>query len=119
MPPDYDIQLGTDGDLQPFSRHVTGMELVQQRIKVRVFTFLGEWLLDQAAGLDWQGFAQQKPFEQDAVGILIRNEIAKTRGVVAVTAWSTTYDRATRAFVFTASLETEEGETSVVVQPFD
>lgn len=117
--PDYDLQLGTDGDLQPFNRHVTGMELVQQRIKVRVFTFLGEWFLDEAAGLDWQGFSQAKPFDANAVGILIRNEIVKTRGVVSVTSWSTTYDRTTRAFEFTAAVETEEGETVVVVEPFE
>ena len=48
----YDIRLDSTGDLPDVGALLTGAELVAQRIRIRLLTWLGEWTLDKLAGRD-------------------------------------------------------------------
>ena len=78
------LDVGLDpltGDLPAFTRHIRDEDLAIQRIKIRLLTFFGEWILDTSAGLDYVGFKQQKPPNVAAIGAIIQTEITATPGV--------------------------------------
>lgn len=116
----YDVGLDTTtGDLPVFTRHITGIDLILQRVRIRLETGLGEWRLDTRRGLDYQGWTQMKPPPTNLVSGLIRSEVANTPGVIRVTSWEAEYDATTRTITITGSVDTEYGEVTVVVRPFE
>lgn len=114
----YDIGLDDDGDLPVVCRHITGLDLVVQRVTRRLRTFYGEYLADRRVGLPYLAWAQQKPPRTDAIGAVIRATIAATTGVVRVSDWSGTFDVATRALTFTGTIHTSFGDVSATILPF-
>ncbi len=77
----FDVALDDDDDLPIRTRHISGTDLVLQRVRIRLRTFLGEWILDQFQGLDYLGFTQQKPPNVVEITNLVRREIETTPGV--------------------------------------
>lgn len=114
----YDVLLDATGDIPEFTRHVRGLEIIGQRVRLRLATFLGEWFLDESKGLDYLTWMATKPFPEDQVGALIVAEINATPGVVKVSEYSTTYDPAAQTFGLTAYALTEAGLLEVSVPPF-
>ena len=99
------------GDLPAHCVLSSGSEAIRQRVEVRLRTVLGEWFLDQAAGLPWDTWLGSKLTEPSVISARVRTEVANTPGVLAVTSW--TYE-ATRAGAVTMDgqfrVETEEQE---------
>jgi hypothetical protein len=80
-----DVGLDTQtGDLPAFSRHIRAEALAIQRIKTRLRTFLGDWLLDTTVGLPYVEWKQQKPPDTIAIGATVQAEIEATTGVERV-----------------------------------
>ena len=77
----FDVALDDDGDLPIRTRHISGADVVLQRVGIRLRTFLGEWILDQFQGLDYLGWTQQKPPNVVEITNLVRREIETTPGV--------------------------------------
>lgn len=70
------------GDLPASWRFANPTELILQRIRIRLETFFGEWILDQSKGLpieDWRKF-HQPPL--DEVLALVRREVSTVPGVL-------------------------------------
>lgn len=88
----YDVGFDENGDLPAFTRHITGADLVEQRIQVRLGTFLGEWILDQHAGLPFVDWRASKPPDVDSINAVIQTEIEDTPGVLRVDELVTTFD---------------------------
>lgn len=80
----YDIRLNSDGDLPIRTEHITGPDLVAQRIRTRLQTFRGEWFLDERRGLPYPQWKQDRPVDIEAIGARIRREIRQTPGVIRV-----------------------------------
>lgn len=78
-----DIQL-IEGDLSPQTQHIEGAALVAQRVRIRLGTFRGEWLLDQSAGLPFLRWRSQRSPPLDSIAAKVREELRATPGVLDV-----------------------------------
>lgn len=96
------------------SNYITGAEAVAQAIKSRLLLLYGEWWEDQEDGLPlWQKIlgSSGRPENQQAVDLIIRDRISETEGVLAITAWTSSFED--RNYVFQALVETKFGALSV------
>lgn len=113
-----DALLADDGDLPAFTRLGSGIEVVRQRIQIRLGTFLGEWLLDKRAGLPILDWLQQKPPRVDAIGARIRREIETTPGVARVATFAGSLDGTSLTYSGTVVYDRGEvDEVTVVSDP--
>ena len=113
-----DVLMGADGDLPSFTRHASGMEVIAQRIRVRLGTHRGDWPLDVTVGIDWTYYLGRKPLDLAALAAVIALEILAVPGVTQVQDldWSQDGGSAT----ISASVLTELGRSlDVVVVPQD
>lgn len=76
----FDVGL-VDGDLPAITQHITGADLVVQRIRIRLGYHLGEFILDITKGLPFLAAAQTTPPDVEAFGGLVRAIIEDTPGV--------------------------------------
>lgn len=96
------------------SNYLSGAEAVAQAIKSRLLLLYGEWWEDQEDGLPlWQKImgTSGRPENQQAVDLIIRDRISETEGVLAITAWTSSFEN--RNYVFRALVETKYGTLSV------
>ena len=84
-----DVRLVND-DLQAQNYHVTGADLVVQRVKTRVRTFLGEWILDQSKGLPYLTWVAEKPPDEVTIGNVVLADLLDTPGVKRVDRYTST-----------------------------
>lgn len=70
------------GDLPPSFRFATSIELILQRAKIRLETFLGEWLLDQTKGLPYLQWRRFKIPPLSEVLNFTRRELSTIPGVL-------------------------------------
>lgn len=114
----YDIQLDSVGDLPDVGALLTGADLVAQRIRIRLLTWLGEWPLDKAEGIDWRTITATKPFPLDLVVTLLRREIDTTPGVLRTAIVSAAFDVDTQAAAISYDVTCDDGaRLSVSVSP--
>lgn len=104
------------GDLPEFTRHITGADLVKQRIRARLLTFLGEWLLDRFAGIPYVDWRMLKDPDLDAIGAFIQAEILDVVGVLRIDEFAISLTISTRTVAITARvIVDDENETSIPV----
>ncbi len=114
----YDIRLDSTGDLPDVGALLTGAELVAQRIRIRLLTWLGEWTLDKLAGIDWRTIIATKPFPLDLVVTLLRREIDTTPGVVRTAIVSAAFGVDTQEATIVYDVTCDDGaRLSVSVSP--
>lgn len=91
---------------------VNSPEAVTQAVKTRFLLWYGQWFLDTTAGTPWiqSVLGKQKP---ETYNLAIRQRLLETPGVKAIQAFDTTMDSATRRVVFTATIDTIYGTTTV------
>ena len=106
-----DIGLSEDGDLRDFNRLVSGRDLTAQRIRVRLRTHLGDWLLDASQGLPWATWMSTKPAPILEMEATVRLTIAGTPGVRQILEFSSSLDD--RTMTVTATVDTDDGQLDV------
>lgn len=106
------------GDLPDTTRLITGMDLIQQRIRLRLRRGLGEWFLDPlGTGLPLLEWRQMKPPDKGQIIGLIQAEIRAIPGVLSTSNWDGEHDPAARRLTLHGDVLAEDGAvTSVVVQ---
>lgn len=110
-----DVEL-IDGDLPALTRHISGTLVVLQRVRLRLLTALGEWILDRLVGIPYLRFIQQKPPNINEIGAFIRREIEAVPGVVSIDTWTPVHDIDARRLTFTAEISVvDEPDTIEVV----
>jgi hypothetical protein len=89
----YDARLDlATGDLPLVSSFVSGPDLTVQRAKIRLQTFLGEWILDQAVGLPFVAWRESKPPDVGSIAGVVLAELAATPGIRRVESTEATFD---------------------------
>lgn len=91
---------------------INSPEAVAQAIKTRFLLWYGQWFLDTTAGTPWiqSVLGKQKP---EIYNMAIRQRILDTQGVDSISEFNTTVDSATRRVIFTATVNTIYGTTTV------
>ncbi|MBS0893947.1 hypothetical protein JK211_07855 [Tatumella sp. JGM130] len=103
---DYSFGLGDNTWL------INSPEAVAQAIKTRFLLWRGQWFLDTTEGTPWIQSVLDKQ-KQDIYNMAIRQRILETTGVNSITSFSTTVNTSTRRVIFTATVETIYGTTTV------
>lgn len=87
-------------------------EAVAQAIKTRFLLWRGQWFLDTTEGTPWiqSVLGKQKP---EVYSMAIRQRILETTGVSSLTDFDTTLNSSSRRVIFTATVETIYGTTTV------
>lgn len=91
---------------------INSPEAVAQAIKTRFLLWYGQWFLDTKTGTPWiqSVLGKQKP---EIYNMAIRQRILDTQGVDSISEFNTTVDSATRRVIFTATVNTIYGTTTV------
>lgn len=108
-----DLQLDHEGDLA-FHRGdlvtVSGADEIAQRLRIRLRLFLGEWFLDEGAGVPyWQRILGAK-ISKPALLSIFREQILACPGVSEVTAIDADMGAGARNARLSFTVSTEAGE---------
>lgn len=76
----YDVQL-ENGDLPVRTEHISGIELVAQRVRIRLGTHRREWLFNPRVGLPFMRWRAQKPPPLGRIEARVRRTVRDTPGV--------------------------------------
>ena len=79
-----DLALDADHDLPVYSRQVSGLDLLQQRLWLRLALHQGEVLSDRTKGLPWVPWLSTRPVPLALVRSRIRREVESCPGVLSV-----------------------------------
>ena len=118
MPVQIDAYLDPlTGDLPAVSRFCTGLELIQQRIRLRLRRGTQEWFLDPAnVGLPLIPWREQKPPRVSEIVGRIQQEIREVPGVTGTANFTGVHDAAARRLTISGDVLYAVGQaTSVVV----
>lgn len=117
MPVQVDAYIDPDsGDLPEVSRFTTGIELIQQRIRLRLLRGTGEWFLDpDGTGLPLLEWRQMKPPNIAAIVARLQAEIRDVPGVLATANFAGTHDSAARRLTITGDVVVDGGTVTSVV----
>ena len=91
---------------------INSPETVAQAVKTRFLLWYGQWFLDTTEGTPWiqSVLGKQKP---ETYNLAIRQRILETRGVKSIRSFDTTLNTSSRRVVFTATIDTIFGTTTV------
>ena len=91
---------------------INSPETVAQAVKTRFLLWYGQWFLDTTEGTPWiqSVLGKQKP---ETYNLAIRQRILETRGVNSIRSFDTILNTSSRRVVFTATIDTIYGTTTV------
>lgn len=91
---------------------INSPECVAQAVRTRFLLWYGQWFLDTTAGTPWiqSVLGKQRP---ETYNLAIRQRILETQGVKSITAFDSTVNSSSRRVVFTATIDTIYGTTTV------
>lgn len=104
------------GDLVVPTQLITGLPLIQQRIRRRLLRGTGEWFLDPVnVGLPLIGWRDQKPPNVALIVAQLQAEIREVPGVVATQNFQGTHDPAAHRLTVTGDVIVDDGGVTAVV----
>lgn len=101
----HDLEIGDNFDLS----FVRGAEYFAQKLKIRLWFFLGEWFLDTAEGTPWFQSVLVKNPNLALVGTLLKSRILETPGVLSLVSFELEFDRGLRNLAVSFQAKTESG----------
>ena len=96
---------------------IFGIDAIVQAIKTRLLFFLGEWFLDNTAGVPWFDSVLKKGVDPKEIASLIKTEILQTEGVNSLLFFDLDFQALPRTLTVMFRVDTIEGETGEI--PFD
>lgn len=92
---------------------INSPEAVAQAVKTRFLLWYGQWFLNTTEGTPWiqSVLGKQNP---ETYNLAIRRRILETRGVNSIIAFETTLNTSSRRVIFTATINTLYGTTTVI-----
>lgn len=112
MPTDF--LFDENGDIPLYATLATGDAVTIQRVRRRLKTFRGEWMLDKSTGLPFIEWSQQKPPDVNGQGAIVLLAITTTPGVELVEDFEAVFDSPNRRVVFTARIVLESGTVATL-----
>lgn len=92
----------------------TQSEIVAQRLKITLYTFLGEWFLDTALGVPYFQQVFGKNRSKNAVDVIFQNIIAADPGVIEIREFSSVMDN-NRGYSITFSVRVAKNEVTAPI----
>ena len=111
------LKLDDDNDIPVFCRHVEGIEAVAQKVRTRLLTHTGDWVLDKNVGLPFLDWLGEKDPATGQISAVLQAELEEIPEVVRVENLTVTWNVADEQLEVTGAVFTEFGELAVVVLP--
>jgi hypothetical protein len=111
-----DLKLDINGDLAIEGGDlviVSGAECLAQYLRTRLRLFAGEWFLDTRLGVPYFEQILVKSPDLSLIETGIKAVVLETPGVLALTAFEMTHDRAARTLTVSFTVSTDDGELSL------
>lgn len=105
-----DIQI-TDGKLSLLS---DPLDVIRQRVEIRLKTFREEWFLDRTVGVPYFQEIFKKGVELDIIDNIFRTYILDTPDVVRVNKFSSSFDTSNRKYSLSFECEIPQGITFTI-----
>lgn len=105
----HDIVIGDNFDMS----FVEGVEYYAQKLKVRLWFFLGEWFLDTSEGTPFFQSILIKNPDIELINTLIKARILESPGVIELKSFDSEYDNSLRKFSVTFQVQTEAGLVTI------
>lgn len=86
------------------------IEVMRQKLKIRLQTFREEWFLNLGVGLPYFQEFFVKGTPKDLVDITLRDYILDTEGVVEITSFESTFNDATRKYSLSFGVTIPNGQ---------
>lgn len=106
----HDIVVGTESFDMSF---VEGVEYIAQKLKVRLWFFLGEWFLDTNEGTPFYQSILVKNPDVDLISTLLKARILESPGVIELQSFEFDYDNGLRRASVSFQCKTEAGELTI------
>jgi hypothetical protein len=107
----YQDLLIENGDLVLTSdANPDGTNPIQQDIRQKIGTFLGEWFNDNTIGVDYYGQIFVKNPDQSKVDAIIQNIIRTAPGVTLLTSYAASVNSVTRVLTLSFVAQTTQGQ---------
>lgn len=113
-----DLALDLEGDLLIENydlKLIDELDQIIQNVSIRLRFFLGEWFLDNEAGIPYYEDFFIKAPNQIRIESLIKEEILNTEGINEITSFESDFDSSLRTFSVNFSATADEGEIEVEV----
>lgn len=114
-----DIRLNSDHDIDmtnlsmSFTDDSNG-ESIQQRLKIKLWSFQGEWYWNTDYGVPYfQSILGQKATSKEDVDDIFRDQITSTPGVISLLSYSSDFDSTLRAFSLDFKVLATDGPVDV------
>jgi|GEM_PF-6339243 len=111
----YDIKL-VNGDIQQRNEEVRDLELILQKIEIRLKTWMGEWILDRQVGMQYERLFMQKPPRLSEFTSLVRAEIEGVEGVTAVIITESVFETDAQRIRISGRVQADDQEAAIVAR---
>ncbi|UPW35885.1 baseplate protein [Pseudomonas phage EM] len=91
------------------------VDIVAQRLKIKLYTFLGEWFLDDRIGIPYFERVLGKSRSLPAVDAIFQSEIMRDPGVLEITSWQSGIDPHTREYSMEFTVRTIDNTESLPI----
>lgn len=88
------------------------IDVVTQRLYIRLRTYLGEWFLNIEYGVPWLERVLGHKTNKSSVDIIIQEQILLENGVDQITSFTSTYDNPSRVYSCSFRVRTTSGQES-------
>lgn len=79
-----DVLLDPDtGDLPEVTSHISGIDLIKQKVIIRLKTFRGEWFLNTRVGVPYFELLEDRTYNIQIFSHIVRKEILKIDGILS------------------------------------
>lgn len=97
-----------------FANYATDQAAVAQNLKTRLLLQLGEWYLDDNAGVPYLGEVCLKPANLPLIESLIKECVLGTAGIKSIEAFDMSFDSPTRKLSVSVSVTTTYGTVETI-----
>lgn len=91
------------------------LSLVRQRVQIRLDTFLGEWFYNSEVGVPYFEEILTQRYQKSLVDSIIRSEVLDTEGVIEITSFESTLNKADRKLDFYMEVTTTDGSVTIQI----
>jgi len=92
---------------------ITGINALKEKLEERLRFFLGEWFLDTTQGVPYLQEIFEKPVDTGLITSILTGEISKEEDVISVNETQALFEKDTRQFTYSATVETSFGSLSL------
>ncbi len=107
-----DLKLDDSGNLAIENGGIVltlGVDAIVQHVRQRLKTFYGEYFLDSRRGVPWFQQILKKGPDPVIIDSILKRTIVLTPGIIQLTKFDATYDKANRTLSVTFKAKSEEG----------